>query len=157
MMGSVMGGVMGNEPRSPFHNLDCLLVDDDPLIRLCVKTMVVAAGHRVTSAGDGAEAIDILSSHRFDVVISDIRMPKLDGWGLIDHVRRSTPDTDVILMTAYATGPDAMRAFMRGACEYLRKPLDAEELTSHLRQISERRAKRTEVATDIPTEPETDT
>jgi DNA-binding NtrC family response regulator len=156
MMESVMGSVMGNELRDSFHALDCLLVDDDPLIRLCVKTMVVAAGHRVTSAGDGDAAIDILSSHRFDVVISDVRMPNLDGWGLIEHVRRSAPDTDVILMTAYATVPDAMRAFMRGACEYLRKPLDAEELTAHLQQISERRAKRAEVATEKPTEPETD-
>src|SRR2546423_5786200 len=86
--------------------LDCLVVDDDPLIRLCVETMVRAAGHLVTSAGDGARAVELLDAHRFDVVISDIRMPKLDGWRLFQHVRRTAPDTAVILMTAYSTVPD---------------------------------------------------
>jgi DNA-binding NtrC family response regulator len=124
-------------------SLDCLLVDDDPLILLCLETMVRTAGHRVTSAGDGAEAVGILSTHRFDVVISDIRMPKLDGWGLVEQIRRSSPDTDVILMSAYATVPDATRALTLGAFEYLSKPVDAGELTMHLQKISQRRAGKT--------------
>jgi len=107
--------------------------------------MVLAAGHRVTSAGDGAEAVGILSARRFDVVISDVRMPKVDGWRLFEYVRQCAPETDVILMTAYATVPDALKALARGACEYLTKPLDADELTSHLQQISERRARKTEM------------
>jgi DNA-binding NtrC family response regulator len=106
--------------------------------------MVLTAGHRVTSAGDGAEALGMLSAHHFDLLISDIRMPNLDGWGLFERVRLLAPDTDVILMTAYATAPDAIKALKHGACEYLPKPLDADELTSHLQQISDRRAKRTE-------------
>ena len=125
-----------------FHALDCLLVDDDPLIRLCIETMIRTAGHRVTSAGDGAAAVAILATQQFDVVVSDIRMPKLDGWGLFHHLRETSPDTDVILMTAYATVPDAMTAMKLGACEYLPKPVDSEELTSHLLVISERRAGR---------------
>jgi CheY-like chemotaxis protein len=138
-----MEKVMVSLSRTPLPTvpvLDCLLVDDDPLIRLCVETMVRTAGHLVTSAEDGAQAVRILSGHQFDVVISDIRMPNLDGWGLFDHVRRSSPGTDVILMTAYATAPDAIKALTRGACEYLPKPLDADELSAHLRHISERRA-----------------
>ena len=122
--------------------LDCLVVDDDPLIRLCLETMVRTAGHQVTSAGDGAAAVVLLNDHTFDVVISDIRMPKLDGWGLFAHVRLSSPDTDVILMTAYATVPDATKALSLGACEYIPKPVHAEDLTSHLEQISDRRAEK---------------
>jgi DNA-binding NtrC family response regulator len=128
-------------PRS----LNCLVVDDDPLIRLCVETMVRTAGHLVTGAGDGAEAVSILSTHRFDVLISDIRMPRLDGWSLFEHIRRSAPETDVILMTAYATVPDAMQALARGACEYIPKPVDAEDLTSQLQKIAERRAGKTAI------------
>jgi DNA-binding NtrC family response regulator len=129
---------MASDARDTFNCLDCLLVDDDPLIRLCVETMLRAAGHRVTGAGDGAEAVVILSGLRFDVVISDIRMPKLDGWELVEHVRRVAPETQVILMTTYTTAPEATRALRRGACGYLPKPLDAEDLTSHLQQIAQR-------------------
>jgi DNA-binding NtrC family response regulator len=134
--------VMDGDSRTTdgFHSLECLLVDDDSLIRLCLETMVRAAGHVVTSAGDGAEAVGILSLHRFDLVISDIRMPNLDGWRLFEYVRQSCPGTDIMLMTAYATVPDAMKALARGACEYLPKPIDADDLTSRLRQISDRRS-----------------
>ena len=124
------------------HSLDCLLVDDDPLIRLCIETMMRTAGHQVTTAVDGAAAVRALADHRYDVVVSDIRMPNLDGWGLFEHLRATWPETDVILMTAYATQPDAMKAMMKGAAEYLPKPVDAEELTAHLQLISERRAGR---------------
>jgi PleD family two-component response regulator len=75
-------------PRA-FPKLDCLVVDDDPLIRLCLETIVRSAGHLATSASDGAEAVNILSTHRFDLVISDIRMPNLDGWGC--SITSSTP------------------------------------------------------------------
>jgi len=95
----------------------------------------------VTSASDGAAAVGLISNHLFDVVISDIRMPKLDGWGLLQHILQFSAKTDVILMTAYATAPDAMKAQTLGAWEYLPKPVDAEELTAHLQQISERRAR----------------
>ena len=120
--------------------LDCLVVDDDPLIRLCLEMWVRAAGHGVTTACDGAEAVALLGRQHFNVVISDIRMPKLDGWRLFQHVRATSPETDVILMTAYATVPDAINALALGACEYLPKPVDAEELVAHLQEISERQA-----------------
>src|SRR5689334_13077605 len=107
--------------------LDCLLVEDDPLIRLCLETMLRSGGHTVTSAADGALAVIILAAHTFDVVISDIRMPNLDGWGVFAHVRLSSPDTAVILMTAYATLPDATRALQLGAAEYMPKPVHADE------------------------------
>lgn len=122
------------------HTLDCLLVDDDPIIRLCVETMVRDAGHLVTTAADGALAVGLLAGKTFDVVISDIRMPNLDGWGLFEKVRTSSPGTDVILMTAYATEPDAVTALRLGAFEYLPKPVDIDELTAHLDEIADRRA-----------------
>ena len=122
--------------------MECLLAEDDALIRLCVETMVRSAGHNVTSAPDGAAAIRLLATRAFDVVISDIKMPNVDGWGLFESVRGSSPETDVILMTAYSTVPDAVKAMMLGAFDYLPKPVDAGELTTCLRQISERRAEK---------------
>jgi DNA-binding NtrC family response regulator len=119
--------------------LDCLVVDDDPLIRLCLETIVVAAGHRVTSAADGAAAVRLIEAHPFDLVISDIRMPNLDGWGVFKAVRERSPSTDVLLMTAYATVPDSISALGLGAVDYLPKPVDAGELGLQLEEISDRR------------------
>lgn len=128
--------------RLDLPTLDCLLVEDDPLIRLCLETIVREAGDTVTIATDGERAIEILKGHVFDLVISDIRMPHIDGWGVFRHVRETAPETDVILMTAYATVPDALAALKLGACDYLPKPVDAEELNEQLQTIRERRAAR---------------
>jgi DNA-binding response OmpR family regulator len=122
--------------------LNCLLVDDDPLIRFCVETFIQTAGHRVTTAVDGLHAVEILGRNLFDVVISDIRMPRLDGWGVFQHVRLtpSSRTTEVILMTAYATVPDSIAAMKLGACDYLPKPIGESELVQHLAELSRRRS-----------------
>jgi DNA-binding NtrC family response regulator len=119
--------------------LDCLVVDDDSLIRLCLEHMIREAGHRATCVSDGAAARSLVSERRFDVVISDIRMPKLDGLALYQHIHATSPATRVILMTAYATVPDAVAALKSGVDEYIAKPIDADELKSHLQRLAERR------------------
>jgi len=121
-------------------SLDCLVVDDDPLVRLCLEHMVRVAGHRFTGAGDGQAAKDLVTGHQYDVVITDIRMPKLDGWALFRHVRDVSPRTEVIVMTAYPTAPDAESAVTLGAFEFLEKPIDGEEFTRHLHRIAEGRS-----------------
>jgi two-component system response regulator HydG len=121
-------------------SLDCLVVDDDPTIRLCLEHMIRDAKHRVSSASDGAAALTLISGHRYDVVISDIRMPKLDGLSLFQHIHQSSPATSVILMTAYATVPDAVSALKLGVYEYIGKPIDSEEFKAHLERIAEKRA-----------------
>ena len=82
--------------------LDILLVDDEPDFRTLVGDALRDAGHRVTLAGNGAEALTIISSNVFDVMICDIRLPKVDGLTLFRRVRQESPSTDVILITAYA-------------------------------------------------------
>lgn len=121
-------------------SLDCLVVDDDATIRLCLEYMIREAGHRATSVADGAAALTRVSEHRFDVVVSDIRMPKLDGLSLFAHIQKVSPGTSVILMTAYATVPDAVAALKLGVYEYIGKPIDEDELRTHLQRIAERRA-----------------
>jgi two-component system response regulator PilR (NtrC family) len=101
--------------------------------------MVRDAGHQFTGAEDGLVASHLLSEHQYDVVITDLRMPRLDGWGVLRQVRKTSPRTVTLLMTAYPTGPDEESADVRGADEYLEKPIEGPELTSHLRRIVERR------------------
>ena len=120
--------------------LDCLVVDDDTTIRLCLEHMIRDAKHRVSSTTDGESALKLVAEHRYDVVISDIRMPKLDGLTLFQRIQTVSPGTAVILMTAYATVPDAVSALKLGVYEYIGKPIDGDELTAHLEHIAEKRA-----------------
>lgn len=120
--------------------LDCLVVDDDTTIRLCLEHMIRDAKHRVSSTSDGDSALKLVAEHRYDVVISDIRMPKVDGLTLFQHIQTVSPGTAVILMTAYATVPDAVSALKLGVYEYIGKPINGDELTAHLEHISEKRA-----------------
>jgi len=121
-------------------SLDCLVVDDDPTIRLCLEHMIRDSQHRASSTADGAAALTLISEHRYDLVISDIRMPKLDGLSLFQHIHQISPATSVILMTAYATVPDAVAALKLGVYEYIGKPVNSEDFRVHLERIAEKRA-----------------
>ncbi len=118
--------------------LDVLLVDDEPTIRLSIGDAIADAGHRVTLASDGAEALERIKARVFDVVVSDIRMPKLDGLTLFRRTREISPETDVILVTAYGAVDDAVLALKEGARDYLTKPFDTQELLLRLERLAER-------------------
>src|SRR5687767_13437948 len=104
--------------------LDILLIDDEPSIRLAVGDALREAGHAVTIASDGGEGFSYATSKVYDVVISDIRLPKVDGLSIFRRLRADSPDTDVILITAYGTIADAVTALKEGAYDYLTKPFD---------------------------------
>ncbi len=126
--------------------LEILLVDDEAATRMSVAFALCEAGHRVTEAADGAEALALAADVAFDVAICDVRLPKVDGLALFRHFRRESPGTAVILMTAYATVPDAVMALREGAFDYVTKPFDCEELTLRvIGRIAERRALRQEL------------
>jgi DNA-binding NtrC family response regulator len=125
--------------------LDILLIDDEPDLRLVLEEALREAEHRVTVANDGAEGLSHVTSKVFDVVICDVRLPKIDGLTLFRRIRQDSPTTDVILMTAYAEVADAVTALKQGAFDYLTKPFDIDELLLQLQRISEHRALRREL------------
>jgi len=125
--------------------LDILLIDDEPDLRLVLEETLREADHRVTVAHDGAEGLQHVTSKLFDVVICDVRLPKIDGLTLFRRIRQEAPTTDVILMTAYAEVSDAVAALKQGAFDYLTKPFDIDELLLQLQRISEHRAMRREL------------
>jgi DNA-binding NtrC family response regulator len=86
-----------------------------------------------------------VTSKVFDVVICDVRLPKIDGLTLFRRIRQESPSTDVILMTAYAEVADAVAALKQGAFDYLTKPFDIDELLLQIHRISEHRALRREL------------
>jgi len=131
------------EPTTPTPTVDALnvlLVDDEPDIHVAVGDALRDAGHRITTAGNGVEALDLVTTQVFDVMICDIRLPKLDGLTLFRRTRQESPDTTVILMTAFAAIQDAVSAVKEGAHDYLTKPFEIDEITVRIQRIAEHRA-----------------
>jgi DNA-binding NtrC family response regulator len=126
--------------------LDILLVDDEPSIRLTVGDALRAAGHAVSRASDGAEALSLAAEKVFDVVVTDVRLPRVDGLAVFHKVRETSPTTDVILITAYGRVADAVAALKEGVHDYLTKPFDPEELVLKVGHIAEKRALQKELA-----------
>jgi DNA-binding NtrC family response regulator len=125
--------------------LDILLVDDEAELRLTLSEALRDEGHRVTLASDGGEARGHVMARVFDVVICDVRLPQMDGLSLFRRLRRESPTTDVILMTAYAQVADAVAALKEGAYDYLTKPFDIDELLVAIKRIASQRSLRREL------------
>ncbi len=125
--------------------LDILLVDDEPDFRVLVGDALRDAGHRVSLAANGAEGLAQISSNVFDVMICDIRLPKVDGLTLFRRVRQESPGTDVILITAHAAVSDAVSALKEGAYDYLTKPFDVDEIILQMQRIATQRALKREL------------
>jgi len=126
--------------------LDVLLVDDEPSIRLSVGDAIRAAGHRVRVAADGVEGAAAIDKERTDVMITDVRMPKMDGLTLFRQVRRDHHEVDTILITTYGEVKDAVDALKNGAADYLTKPFDVDELLLRLARIDKERTLHRELA-----------
>lgn len=107
---------------------EILIVDDEPETREILKYSLSKSNCRVTTAADGLEALDQIKSHRFDIVITDIRMPNKTGMEVLEEVKRRSPSTDVILMTAYAGLDNAIAALKGGASDYIQKPFTLDEM-----------------------------
>ncbi len=123
-----------------------LLVDDEPAIRLGVGDALTAGGHQCMVAADGVAAVDALAKQSFDLVITDIHMPKMSGMELFRHARQQAPETDVILITAYGAVEDAVSAMKSGAVDYIIKPFNSDEVLIRAGRIAELRALRKELS-----------
>ena len=104
--------------------LNILIVDDEPDLRNSLGQILLEEGHSVDVVPDGETALRRLRSKAFHLVISDVRLPKLDGLGLLRRIRRDFPETEVLLMTAYGSIGDAVTAMKDSAADYLLKPFD---------------------------------
>ena len=111
-----------------------LLAEDNKLTRTTLGQFLRGNGYEVNLAEDGAQAISLLNEDKFDLVISDVIMPKFTGWDLLDHVRSISPDTPVLLMTTYAQ-LQSHQAQSRAMPEVILKPLVLSDLLSKIQQI----------------------
>ncbi|MCX5795843.1 MAG: ATPase, T2SS/T4P/T4SS family [Elusimicrobia bacterium] len=113
---------------------EILVVEDDPATLAWVQRVLANGGHRVTPAGDGADALMQLAVRRFDLILSDINMPNLDGLKLLEIKSLKGIDTPVIFLTAQASPELQSQALRLGAAGYLRKPVAKETLLLSVRR-----------------------
>jgi two-component system, NtrC family, response regulator HydG len=116
-----------------------LVADDEPRLGRLVAEMLELDGHVVTRVETGRDAVVELGLHRFDVVLTDLKMPDVDGMAVLAAARGSDPPPDVILMTAFGTTDAAVAAMREGAADYLTKPFAMDELRMRVRRLSEAR------------------
>jgi ATP-dependent Lon protease len=112
-----------------------LVADDEEITRNNLKHILEKDGHAVTTVADGEEAISVLGRQEFDVVLADIKMGRVDGLQVLEHVKRDTPDTQVIMITAYATVDSAVNAMKKGAYHYLSKPFKLDDVRQTIRNV----------------------
>ena len=116
-----------------------LLVDDEKNLLEFLNIMLTNEGYHVTVACGGNEAIDILHKNEFDVVLTDIKMPRVDGIEVLKFVKESSPDTMVIMITAFASHETAVEAMKSGAYDYITKPFNNEQIKLVIKKAIEKR------------------
>ena len=113
-----------------------LIVDDEQVARDNLQHYFKSLGHTVQVAGDGVEALgQVESSDHFDVMVTDLKMDKMDGLTLIEKVAKLSPETNMIMVTGYATVSNAVDAMRKGATHYLSKPVQLDELKNTVDEI----------------------
>jgi two-component system response regulator HydG len=105
-----------------------LLVDDEAKMVTLLRSALAYRGHEVTGVTDGAEALDLVVRETFDLVLTDLRMEPVGGMDVISGVKERSPDTQVVVLTAYGDVTTAVEALQRGAYHYLTKPINFDEV-----------------------------
>ena len=130
-----------------------LVVDDEPLVRNFLKEVLEAEDYEVLTTEDGLSALKEVERGGIDLVITDVRMPKLNGIDLLKEVKKRSPSTLVVVITAYGTIENAVEAMKNGACDYITKPLSPEQIklaiqkaSQHKNLLNENRYLRSEVS-----------
>src|SRR5256886_10371144 len=116
-----------------------LIADDDPGLRESLERTLTREGYRVILASDGNAALERLQAGGVDLVLTDLKMPGLSGIELLRAVKAIAADVDVILLTAFGTVEEAVKAMKEGAYDFLTKPFQRAQLLRLIRQALERR------------------
>ncbi len=122
--------------------MDCpkiLVVDDDPEIVAVLAELLKKEGHQVTACAAGAAAISAGRDEKFDVVLADIRLPDMDGLTVLRAFQEASPETAVVVMTAFGTVETAIQAIKAGAYDYIPKPFKLDEVRIVVQRALERK------------------
>ncbi len=112
-----------------------LLIEDEKILRVSLDKSLTKAGYTVTTCEDGSQALSNLAENKYDIVLTDIRLPNADGFEILNFISNNHPKTKVIMMTAFGSIEAAVDALKQGADDYITKPFTKEELLHRLAKI----------------------
>ena len=111
-----------------------LVADDEKMARMNLEHVLTKEGYQIRTASSGVEALALLEKESFDVILTDLKMEKVDGMGILERAKQIDPSTEVIIITGYATVPTAVEAMRKGSYHFLAKPLKLDEIRSAVRK-----------------------
>lgn len=111
-----------------------LVVDDEEIVRISCERILSPAGYRVDVTPDGRKALQMLEQNKYDLVLSDLKMPHMDGMEVLAEIKKRTPQARVIIITGYSTVEIAVKAIKMGAYNYIEKPFNPETLISAVKE-----------------------
>ena len=117
--------------------IQVLVVDDEPIMRECLTDILSDQGYQVTAVSNGSDALERLEQASFHIVISDIRMPGLDGEEVLKHSLRHNPSCKIILITAYSMDLSGKAYLDQGAYGFILKPFDIEQIRNLVSQAAQ--------------------
>lgn len=114
-----------------------LLVEDDKNLSFILKSSLeqMIGGYEVLSVANGKDGLDILTKENFDVIVSDVEMPVMDGVTMVQHIRKNHPSLAIIFITGLTTARDVINGYQAGADFYIKKPFLPEELDAHIQAV----------------------
>ena len=121
------------------NEFNILVVDDEEIARTNLEHVLRKEGYQVSTATNGRDALDKLGQKEFELILTDLKMEKMDGIQLLESVKQVAPNTEIVMITGYATVSSAVDALKKGAAHYLPKPIDLEELRTTVRQINQKK------------------
>ena len=112
-----------------------LIVDDEQILRTVLSGELSSYGYLVDTAADGDEAITVLQARKFDIVILDINMPKVDGFEVLNFIKKYFPETRVIMLTSFSDLKNAIESTNGGADDFISKPYDFVDLVTTIERV----------------------
>lgn len=128
---------MANKRMAESAQYTILVVDDEELVRNLVVTLLARLGHSYITAADGVDALDRMKGNQIDAVITDIKMPNMDGVALTVEILKRYPGLPILVMTAFDEEYSAGAAIAAGAREYIKKPFSPDEFFAQLQKMIE--------------------
>ena len=116
-----------------------LAVDDEAIVLDSFSKILVAAGYAIDTVESGREALGLVQRNKYDFVFTDLKMPEMDGLDVVKGVKHFSPESDVVVITGYATIESAVNAMKYGAMDYVQKPFTEDELVEFTRKCLIRR------------------
>lgn len=110
-------------------SISILLVDDERIMRDLLEMILAREGYSILTADDGAMACNVLENEHVDIVVSDMKMPRMNGFELLEFIKREHPSIGVIIMTAFGDTYTVKDALLMGADEYITKPFKSYEIS----------------------------